>query len=334
MTLLFRREVASMLSNPPPRATVPRHLRHQAGADLDSIELLAAIERISSNGLQQSVQLHRVGGDGGETWVTRTEGGREWFPRVGRVEKKRIRAVSDGEEEVSEVEEYQDDPRQAIPERSKDKDRSKAKDKARNKAQGKDRVRKKHKHRNDEQDKTSSRSKRSSRRHSDDDGDDQHMSTPTTDPATSADTTAIPIPNAPKRKTRRETMSRRELDRDDLDQDDSGDETERERDNGSVRGKGKGKERALGSPRMLTEEPVPGPSSSVTARKSNTAVVATAEGTADLGRGKRRCAGRSEEPPLVKAEEFADDLASLCGRVNELDVWSNVGDGEPVAMRN
>lgn len=88
MTTLFRREVTSLLSLPPPSTT-------PSGATPSTpIEVLAAIERISSGGMQQSVQLCR---SGEETWVTRTEGGREWFPRVGRVQK-RVRGTEEDEE--------------------------------------------------------------------------------------------------------------------------------------------------------------------------------------------------------------------------------------------
>lgn len=80
MTLLFRREVQSLLGTTP------------TAANGHPIEVVAAIERLSKSGLQQSVQLCRAGE---ETWVTRTEGGREYFPRVGRVQKR----VRDAEEE-------------------------------------------------------------------------------------------------------------------------------------------------------------------------------------------------------------------------------------------
>lgn len=83
---LFRRECAHMLQTPllPPTLSAEAHnaLVNQP------IEVLAAMERISTNGSQQSVQICRVGGDTGETWVTRTEGERRFFPVVGRVSKR------------------------------------------------------------------------------------------------------------------------------------------------------------------------------------------------------------------------------------------------------
>ena len=85
MTLLFRNEVRSLLGNTP------------TSRDGHPIEVLAAIERLSASGLQQSVQLCRAGE---ETWVTRTEGAREFFPRVGRVQK-RARDADEIEEVVT-----------------------------------------------------------------------------------------------------------------------------------------------------------------------------------------------------------------------------------------
>lgn len=110
MTLLFRREVTSFLSTAPSQSI--------NGAP---VEVLAAVERLSSSGLQSSVQLCRAGE---ETWVTRTEGNREYFPRVGRVQKR----VRGGEEEEEEVAAVGDDERQGLeegttrtPKKSKDK---------------------------------------------------------------------------------------------------------------------------------------------------------------------------------------------------------------------
>lgn len=84
MIALFRREVTTFLSTPPSP--------HLLGK---KVTILASIERISSNNLQQSVQLCSAGD---ETWVTRTEGQRDHFPRVGRVQK-RVRNDDDDEED-------------------------------------------------------------------------------------------------------------------------------------------------------------------------------------------------------------------------------------------
>lgn len=88
MTLLFRREVQSMLTIAPPNVDPDQPVR-----------VLAAIERLSLSGTQQSLQLCEAGT---ERWVTRTEGDRTYFPRLGRVNKhqpKRLRE-DDIEEEV------------------------------------------------------------------------------------------------------------------------------------------------------------------------------------------------------------------------------------------
>ncbi|KAL8292354.1 hypothetical protein RQP46_001820 [Phenoliferia psychrophenolica] len=87
MKLLFRREVANMLTLPP----------HLSDVDADGkpieVEVVAAIERLASSGQQQSIQLCRAGD---VSWVTRTEGDRAYFPLVGRV-SKRIRDADDDE---------------------------------------------------------------------------------------------------------------------------------------------------------------------------------------------------------------------------------------------
>ncbi|BGP12090.1 hypothetical protein JCM10213_005195 [Rhodosporidiobolus nylandii] len=93
---LFRSEVLSLLSAPPP---VPSHIRLKPS---DRVEVLGAWERVSSHGMQQSVQVcqvlpsgSRAGGEG-ETWVTRMEGERWIFPRAARV-TKRPRGVDDAD---------------------------------------------------------------------------------------------------------------------------------------------------------------------------------------------------------------------------------------------
>ncbi|GAA5937292.1 hypothetical protein JCM1841_006031 [Sporobolomyces salmonicolor] len=88
-TLLFRREVQSMLSTP---LALPSHLPANA-----SVEVLACLERLSTSGIQQSVQLCRAGE---EEWVTKTEGERTSFPRVARVQKRaRAAAAVENEED-------------------------------------------------------------------------------------------------------------------------------------------------------------------------------------------------------------------------------------------
>lgn len=111
MLSLFRSEVASLLSTP---MLLPPHL---AGMDGGKVEVLAAVERLSAGGMQQSVQLCRIAAEGaeegdadeweGETWVTRTEGGRAYFPMTGRVQK-RSRAVAEEPEPEQEQEQEQE----------------------------------------------------------------------------------------------------------------------------------------------------------------------------------------------------------------------------------
>ncbi|GAA5834946.1 hypothetical protein JCM3766R1_002049 [Sporobolomyces carnicolor] len=96
ITLLFRREVQSLLSTPP---ALPSHVP----ADTP-VEVVACVERLSLSGIQQSVQLCQAGG---ETWVTRTEGGRQYFPRAGRVQK-RLRGPEEDHEETQDVEDGED----------------------------------------------------------------------------------------------------------------------------------------------------------------------------------------------------------------------------------
>lgn len=87
ITLLFRREVQSLLSTPP---SLPSHIPANT-----PVEVVACVERLSLSGIQQSVQLCQAGE---ETWVTRTEGPRQYFPRAGRVQK-RLRGNGDDDDE-------------------------------------------------------------------------------------------------------------------------------------------------------------------------------------------------------------------------------------------
>ncbi|GAA5899285.1 transcriptional repressor WHI5 [Sporobolomyces salmoneus] len=88
ITLLFRREVQSLLSTPP---ALPSHIPANT-----PVEVVACVERLSLSGIQQSVQLCQAGD---ETWVTRTEGARQYFPRAGRVQKRLRGNDEDVEEE-------------------------------------------------------------------------------------------------------------------------------------------------------------------------------------------------------------------------------------------
>ncbi|GAA5885519.1 hypothetical protein JCM16303_002241 [Sporobolomyces ruberrimus] len=97
ITLLFRREVQSLLSTPP---ALPSHIP----ADTP-VEVLACVERISLSNVQQSVQLCQAGA---ERWVTRTEGARHYFPRTGRVQK-RLRGNEDEETETEPQESMEED---------------------------------------------------------------------------------------------------------------------------------------------------------------------------------------------------------------------------------
>ncbi|GAA5854343.1 hypothetical protein JCM5353_008969 [Sporobolomyces roseus] len=94
ITLLFRREVQSLLSTPP---TLPSHIPANT-----PVEVVACVERLSLSGIQQSVQLCQAGE---ETWVTRTEGARTYFPRTGRVQKR----LRGSEEEMEQGDEEQMD---------------------------------------------------------------------------------------------------------------------------------------------------------------------------------------------------------------------------------
>ncbi|GAA5841816.1 hypothetical protein JCM11251_004072 [Rhodosporidiobolus azoricus] len=94
---LFRSEAIALLSAPPP---VPPHIKL---ASSDKVIVNAAIERISSRGVQQSLSFCHVNkkgkeGEFGESWVTKMEGERVYFPRIGQV-KKRLRALEESDEE-------------------------------------------------------------------------------------------------------------------------------------------------------------------------------------------------------------------------------------------
>ncbi|GAA6055260.1 hypothetical protein JCM3770_001512 [Rhodotorula araucariae] len=87
MAALFRDEVKSMLSRPPP---VPESLTldHKTAKTF----INGTFERRSSLNIQESVQFcTAVDKDGkAQSWVSRTEGDRRYFPRIAQV-KKRLR---------------------------------------------------------------------------------------------------------------------------------------------------------------------------------------------------------------------------------------------------
>lgn len=118
-TALFRSEVRAMLSGPPP---CPAHIKLKS---TDKVDVIGAFERLSSSGIQQSIQLCQVlpggsrAGGQGETWVTRMEGDRAYFPRQARL-SKRLRRVDESDEESSDEDkmledEAHDDEAQATP---------------------------------------------------------------------------------------------------------------------------------------------------------------------------------------------------------------------------
>ncbi|KAK4694326.1 hypothetical protein P7C70_g8752, partial [Phenoliferia sp. Uapishka_3] len=86
VSLLFRHEVAQILTS------TPANLSNNSG-NTTEVEILAQIQRIVGNGQQQSVQLCRAGD---VTWVTKTDGDRQYFPVAGRA-SKRIHAPEDDE---------------------------------------------------------------------------------------------------------------------------------------------------------------------------------------------------------------------------------------------
>ncbi|KAK4700119.1 hypothetical protein P7C70_g6131, partial [Phenoliferia sp. Uapishka_3] len=88
MALLFRREVAQFLTSTPAGVSDVDEF-----GDPIEVEVLAQIERLVGNGQQQSIQLCRAGE---ATWVTKTDGARQYFPVAGRV-PKRVRAADDDE---------------------------------------------------------------------------------------------------------------------------------------------------------------------------------------------------------------------------------------------
>jgi hypothetical protein len=97
-TALFRSECLALFSAPPP---VPSHIKLKP---TDKIDVLAVVERLSASGIQQSVQMcqvlpggSRAGGEG-ESWITKMEGAKVYFPRASRV-TKRLRAVAESDEE-------------------------------------------------------------------------------------------------------------------------------------------------------------------------------------------------------------------------------------------
>ncbi|GAA6058736.1 hypothetical protein JCM10212_003424 [Sporobolomyces blumeae] len=262
ITLLFRREVQSLLATPP---CLPSHVP----ADTP-VEVVACVERLSLSGIQQSVQLCQAGG---ETWVTRTEGARQYFPRAGRVQKRLRGGDDEADEEARDGDEHE-----MIEADSSTSSRKKSKKKAR-----------KGHHDQVERDEieTPVGSTTSSRRHK-------------------------AVPAAPLKHKRHRRSSRRihEHDGDDAEFDD-GASTETE-------GSYLAGTRGVRSPAMLT---------SIDEEREQT----------QFGRGQRRCFGRANLSQRgtptedvagrtkVKSEaDESDDLASLCGRVGDLEFRSTV----------
>ncbi|KAK4052260.1 hypothetical protein OIO90_004482 [Microbotryomycetes sp. JL221] len=106
MTTLFRQEVATLLSSAP--VDLLKRYNHSSSSVYSNeslIQQLACFERVSTSGLQETVQLSQLKGTN-EMWVTRTEGGKEWFPRLGRV-TKRVREV-DQDDQHSDDDRYDD----------------------------------------------------------------------------------------------------------------------------------------------------------------------------------------------------------------------------------
>ncbi|GAA5979944.1 hypothetical protein JCM11641_007593 [Rhodosporidiobolus odoratus] len=248
---LFRSEVLSLLSAPPP---VPAHIKVKPS---DQVEVLCGFERISSHGIQQSVQVCRVvpggsrTGSEGESWVTRMEGARNYFPRIARVQKRLRATDEDSDAEGEDGEDMDEDEAMATPSSSRTK-----------------------------KSRTSSSSKEKEKQRA-------------------------AAPDAP-RKSRRTTSRRHAHNDEDFD---DGAETETEashlaRRHGGVRD-------------------APPLASSSHSRRSTV----SGSPSAELRRSRRH---QSREEPLhhVKQEDV-DDLASLCGRVDNLGVRGTVEPGAP-----
>ncbi|GAA5956431.1 hypothetical protein JCM3765_005660 [Sporobolomyces pararoseus] len=260
ITLLFRREVQSLLSTAP---ALPSHIP----ADTP-VEVVACVERLSLSGIQQSVQLCQAGD---ETWVTRTEGARHYFPRAGRVQK-RLRGTEEENEDEQEG------------------------------ARG---------HEMDEE--VAARGKKSKKSHSRRRA--QEYETPN---ITSSSTPRRPSPAAPLKKKKHHRSRRVREEREEGEEGPAGGEDFDDGASTETEGSHLARTRGPRNPGML-----------ISIGEENIQA-------AQLGRGQRRCAGRNTTPQArnsttteegvgynIKSEE-ADDLASLCGRVDGLEFRSTV----------
>ncbi|GAA6032891.1 hypothetical protein JCM8097_000034 [Rhodosporidiobolus ruineniae] len=275
-TALFRDEVKAMLARPPP---MPPHVKLKRG---EKVEVYSTIHRMTTHGMQESIQ---VCGVGDQTWVTRTEGVREHFPRIARVPKpasgsKRVR-TSESDDEALALED-------------------------------------------DERTPTSSSRKKS---------------------RTSTSSRKSGAPAAP-RKSHRTAPSRRPRYTSDSDSDDSDDDgatTETEhshlaRRHGGTRGAAPlaSSSAASSSKRRTTT------TSSSRARRDDLST-SSAAASAGLRRSARQAASPAALATHIKPEPVDDDhssfgrasragtatgdeLSSLCGGINGLDVWSSVED--------
>ncbi|KAM0792010.1 hypothetical protein ACM66B_007121 [Microbotryomycetes sp. NB124-2] len=290
MTAIFRREVAIMLGSCPSdiRSMFPN----------GQVETLGMMERMSTTGLQETVQLKRIEGTQ-EMWVTRTEGGREWFPRSARVQKR----LRGNEEEVEQDEDELDDEQE----------------------------------RDGEEERTRRRSKRRTSTSQRDDDDDAEFETPVN--ATrrhSSSSTRSKAPRKKKTSTRRTAAAvdtdmtmideNEQVDvfgpRGGNDEDEQGDETEREdgaRERGSVDGKRTSKHVST----RRSKSKASSSSSGSSKRRTRSSSVAA---RAVLESEDNESAGGGD---ALAAQMTEDDLASLCGRVDNLDVQSSL-DAESV----
>ncbi|KAK4046633.1 hypothetical protein OIV83_005916 [Microbotryomycetes sp. JL201] len=288
MTMLFRREVATLLG------AAPADIRSlHVGSGL-GVEQLACFERVSTTGLQETVQLSRIQGTQ-DMWVTRTEGGREWFPRSGRVTKRvRGQAEDDDDDEPEPEEQISDRDEEYHVEQERPRRRSKR------------------------------RGGVASANPRDGDDDCDEFETPAYRPSSSSSTRSrSKAPRKKKATSRRSVAVENDMgmidENEQLDvfgprdeDQDQGDETERDdndsaRERGSVHGKRTSKNVAG---RRKSKSSSSGLTSKRTTRSSGSCDDST----------------RSTTMTIRMTE---DDLASLCGRVDNLDVQSSV-DAESV----
>ncbi|GAA6011705.1 hypothetical protein JCM11491_000723 [Sporobolomyces phaffii] len=279
ITLLFRREVQSLLSTVP---ALPSHVAPDA-----PVHVVACVERLSLSGIQQSVQLCQAGD---ETWVTRTEGARQYFPRAGRVQK-RLRGAADDPT-------HDDDDVEAEAEVEPGADR-------------------------DEDERVTIRKKKSKKSHRasfETPRAARPLSSPSSSSLSSSRRRSSDPTRAPHKKAREPRRVRRDRDDDDdeYDDDDGANSTETEH---SHLARTRRRDRA-GSAEMLTSigeedrgaagvEPPLGRGHRRCSGRNSTPQDASASAS-------------SSTAFKVKTEDGGDDLASLCGRVGGLEFRSTV----------